>query len=301
MEEILKNLELTKSKAAHYNYTYKFLFESKWQNTPAFRREFVWLFDNWYICMLYSVIYVSLVFIGQRIMKNREKFHLHRSLIAWNILLAGFSIIGAIRILPNFIAMLYNKGIDYSICSLELDFDVVGFWTTAFVMSKVVDLFDTAFVVLRKQKLIFLHWYHHSITLIFTWYLFKSFSSIGRWFVAMNFAVHSLMYSYYAFKAARFHIPKRVSIFITTLQLSQMITGVWLNIYALVKKMSGETCETPMEGLCLAFFIYFTFFVLFFNFFRNAYLSKQSAMVKVCGGVELTSNYLIKKFDLKND
>jgi len=289
IEETLKQLERDKARQLHYNYTYKFIFESKWQNSPEFRQELGWLLEHWYVCILYSAIYIGLVFLGQHLMKNREKFHLHRSLIAWNILLAGFSIIGAVRILPNFLSMLLYKGLDYSICEFDMDYGVVGFWTTAFAMSKLIDLFDTAFVVLRKQKLIFLHWYHHAITLTFSWYLFKSFSSIGRWFVAMNFTVHSLMYTYYAFKAARFNIPKKISALITSLQLGQMITGVWLNVYALLKKLWGGSCDVPMEGLCFAFFIYFTFFVLFYNFFTNAYLKKKPSVVKVCGGVFITA------------
>jgi elongation of very long chain fatty acids protein 6 len=301
IDTILAELERNKTRTPHFNYTFKFIFESKFQNTAIFRRELGWLFENWHISIVYSAIYIALVFGGQRLMAKREKFHLHRSLIAWNILLAAFSILGAVRILPNFISMLVENGLDYSICEFELDYGVVGFWTTVFAMSKLIDLFDTAFVVMRKQKLIFLHWYHHAITLTFSWYLLKSFTSIGRWFVAMNFTVHSLMYTYYAFKAARFSIPKRVSLVITSLQLGQMCVGVALNAYALAKKLRGGTCDVPMEGLCFAFFIYFTFFVLFFNFFRNAYLKKKASVVKVCGGVVLSAgggrDWVQKKVD----
>ena len=35
---------------------------------------------------------------------------------------------------------------------------VSGFWTFMFVLSKVPELGDTIFIVLRKQPLIFLHW-----------------------------------------------------------------------------------------------------------------------------------------------
>jgi elongation of very long chain fatty acids protein 6 len=284
-----------------YNYSYEFGYEKIWLNSAIIRREFVWFYEGWYIPLLYSVIYVSLVFLGQRIMKNREKFHIYRSLIAWNILLACFSIVGTIRALPTFISRVYNYGIDYSICDQSLEFGVFEFWTNAFVMTKLIDMFDTAFIVLRKQKLIFLHWYHHSITLIFTWYLYRHFASIGRWFVAMNLTVHSFMYTYYAFKAARFSIPKKVSLFITTLQLLQMIAGVWINVYALMKKLNGGSCDTPTEGLYFALLIYFSFFVLFANFFVKAYLKKENSAIKVCAGMELNSNFLLQDYSNKNN
>ncbi len=72
---------------------------------------------------------------------------------------------------------------------------VCGFWTWMFILSKVPELGDTVFIVLRKQKLIFLHWYHHVTVLLYTWYSFAGFVAPGRWFITMNYMVHSIMYS----------------------------------------------------------------------------------------------------------
>ena len=80
---------------------------------------------------------------------------------------------------------------------------VTALWTWLFVLSKLPELVDTVFIVLRKQKLIFLHWYHHITVLIYCWYSFSQYTAPARWFVVMNFIVHSIMYTYYAFKALR--------------------------------------------------------------------------------------------------
>lgn len=39
-----------------------------------------------------------------------------------------------------------------------------------FVFSKVPELGDTVFIILRKRPLIFLHWYHHVTVLLYTWH-----------------------------------------------------------------------------------------------------------------------------------
>ena len=41
---------------------------------------------------------------------------------------------------------------------------VTALWTWLFVLSKLPELVDTVFIVLRKQKLIFLHWYGDMVT-----------------------------------------------------------------------------------------------------------------------------------------
>ena len=75
--------------------------------------------------------------------------------------LALFSIMGALRTWPEFLHVLSEHGIYHSLCIpsfIEKD-RVAGYWTFMFVMSKVPELGDTIFIVLRKQPLIFLHWY----------------------------------------------------------------------------------------------------------------------------------------------
>ena len=80
-------------------------------------------------------------------------------------------------------------------------------WGFLFVLSKVVEFGDTAFIVLRKSPLPFLHWYHHITVCIYTWYAITTVPSpLSAWFSGMNLTVHSFMYTYYAFRASGFKL-----------------------------------------------------------------------------------------------
>ena len=56
----------------------------------------------------------------------------------------------------------------------------LGLWVLLFALSKVAELGDTIFIVLRKQNLIFLHWYHHILTLIHCWNSYAEQTGTGK-------------------------------------------------------------------------------------------------------------------------
>jgi elongation of very long chain fatty acids protein 6 len=177
-----------------YDYNFVLFFERKFYNETFKIHGQRWLQSNWSVSIGYSAIYILAVLIGQKLMQKREKFHLYRSLIAWNIVLAMFSIVGAVRFLPNFVKIFYLKGLEHTICILDYGNGVSACWLWLFILSKLIELVDTFFIVLRKQRLIFLHWYHHATVLIYCWYSFKDSSSTGRWFIAMNYTVNLPLY-----------------------------------------------------------------------------------------------------------
>ena len=45
--------------------------------------------------------------------------------------------------------------------------------------------------------------YHHMTVLIYSWYSFSEYSAQARWFIVMNYLVHSVMYTYYASKSIK--------------------------------------------------------------------------------------------------
>lgn len=164
----------------------------------------------------------------------------------------------------------------YSFYSFLTDDTVSSFWTFLFVLSKLPEFGDTVFIVLRKQPLIFLHWYHHILTLLYAWYAFKDFTSSARWFVVMNSLIHSFMYSYYACRALKIRIPRVISVFITASQICQMAAGCYVNYKAWQFMSSNIPCSITKSNLIVSSLMYFSYFLLFARFFYLSYLGRRT-------------------------
>ncbi len=80
---------------------------------------------------------------------------------------------------------------------------------TIFIYSKIPELLDTIFMVLRNKKVIFLHWFHHATVLLYCWHAFHTSIASGIWFASMNYCVHSIMYMYFFLAAAGYYKVSR--------------------------------------------------------------------------------------------
>merc|ERR1712055_843827 len=242
-----------------------------------------WMEHNWFsLCSWATCLYLVFIFGAQAYMRDREPFHLRSPLAVWSASLAMFSMIGSVKTGTEFVTILTNQGLYQSVCSPSFiaEDSVAAFWTWMFVLSKLPELGDTVFIVLRKQKLIFLHWYHHLTVLIYVFYCFCEFTSSARWFMNMNYFVHSVMYSYYALRAMKVKVPRGVAMLITSLQLIQMVIGCAINYLAYNFKNSGKFCGVTHKNLLFGSLMYASYFVLFARFFYNAYFSKTEKKPK---------------------
>jgi len=269
----LNNAAAATLSADHYNYTWKLPFEDSFNSREAVdsMRNY-----DWRSSIVYALIYLLLVLLGRIWMRSRPRYELRMPLVLWNLALATFSFVGMVRVLPEFLYAIGERGIVYSVCNNSYAYGVSGFWAYLFCFSKLPELVDTMFIVLRKQELIFLHWYHHATVLIYCWYSYHNFTASGRWFMIMNYMVHTLMYAYYSLKAMRFHVPKQFALLITSGQLAQMFVGCYVNYVAWQTKMhEPETaCDVTSDNIKWSFIMYFSYFVLFLHFFLNAYVFK---------------------------
>ncbi|CAG0880310.1 unnamed protein product [Darwinula stevensoni] len=255
------------------NLPYFFVFD--WElDTDWAECVHMWLMDHWPLSFVFAALYLILVFWGRHWMRNRPAWEMKKSLIAWNLFLSVFSILGASRAIPEFYHSIRGNSLYYSMClGNHLKHNpVVANWGILFAISKVIELGDTAFIVLRKQRLLFLHWYHHITVLLYAWFSCAQGIPTARYFATLNYTVHALMYPYYLARAAKIRVPRRVAMFITLFQLTQMIFGVYANAYSYFAKKAGLHCETPWENIYVSALMYLSYFLLFLNFFIDAYI-----------------------------
>jgi len=204
-------------------------------------------------------------------MKNRPAYGLKTPLLLWNLALAIFSIAGTIRTGTELLHVLSTTGFYGSICMPATD-NLTSLWRFVFVMSKFAELLDTFFIVARKRPLMFLHWYHHVTVLLFSWDTFLRDGSSSRYFVVINFFVHSIMYSYYAMQAAGFKSVANVSIMITSMQIIQMVLGMLVLLKVNSAIASGNQCADSAFTILTGLLMYCSYFLLFAHFFVKRYL-----------------------------
>nr|XP_034343410.1 elongation of very long chain fatty acids protein 3 isoform X2 [Arvicanthis niloticus] len=221
---------------------------------------------------LIVLVYLSLIVVGQTFMKTRKGFSLQGPLILWSFCLAIFSILGAWRTWKFMVTVMFTAGLKQTVCfAIYIDDTIIKFWSWVFLLSKVVELGDTAFIILRKRPLIFVHWYHHSTVLLFTSFGYKNKVPSGGWFMTMNLGVHSVMYTYYTLKAAKVKHPNILPMVITSLQILQMVLGTIFGILNYIWRQE-KGCHTTTEHFFWSFMLYGTYFILFAHFFHRAYL-----------------------------
>ncbi|CAI4227092.1 unnamed protein product [Auanema sp. JU1783] len=230
--------------------------------------------QKWHYTAIVGILYMILIKYLQNYMKQREAIHCKTQLIAWNAILATFSLVGLARSVEEMLFVLNEHSFYHSICYTFHQDSVSAHWYFFFSLSKVWELGDTVFLALRKKHLSFLHCYHHVSVLIYTFQSGSESLAAGRWFIFMNFAAHSAMYTYYTLTSMGYKPPKNVSASVTMVQITQMIGGVIISCIVLGLKLFTSTpCQQTNFNLMLCFSIYISYFYLFMKFFNNAYLS----------------------------
>jgi len=232
------------------------------------------------------------------------EFKMKRLFAGWNMCLSLFSIVGASRVVPHLIGELtnsengatFNERFLYTVCSnpnARYRDGKVGLWVCLFIYSKFPELMDTAFLVVQKKKVIFLHWFHHTTVLMYCWHAYHNSVSQGIWFAAMNLSVHSIMYFYYFMGAVGLRkVVRPFAPLITTIQILQMVGGIAVTVTAALHYDSTnlEICKTDAANWKMGLGMYSVYCGLFVVLFANLYCTKKDKSSAARGMMVPTSS-----------
>ena len=241
--------------------------------------------NNYIIPITLVTLYLLGCYYGKIYMQDKKPYDLRLLLAGWNALLSLFSFIGMCRTVPYLLANIMTKTYEETICAIpnnDWGSGACGFWVTLFIISKVPELIDTMFIVLRKKPLIFLHWYHHVTVLLFCWSSFATTSGSGLYFVAMNYTVHALMYGYYCLQALNICPKWFPTVLITISQITQMFIGTAVCMSAWYFTLSTTTnntnntnnnkvCANEFSNLIAGAVMYGSYLYLFVEFAVGRY------------------------------
>ncbi|KJH45754.1 GNS1/SUR4 family protein [Dictyocaulus viviparus] len=143
-----------------------------------------------------SIAYVAAIFSIKYYMRDRKARNLQLPLSVWNGILAVFSACGFFYTFSTFLKVVRDKGISYTYTNISEVYtdEKCGYWVLLWVLSKIPELVDTIFIVLRKRPLIFMHWYHHALTGYYAIINYHEGNAHMFWVVWMNYGIHAAMY-----------------------------------------------------------------------------------------------------------
>jgi fatty acid elongase 3 len=256
-----------------------------WSTTTVFSD---WI-DNWrfesrvglhspWVPTIAMAIYVTMIVLLPRWMRDRQPMNLGFMPFVHNFVLT----VGSFVMTVGIAAELYDMwgrpdAAEYAICDPlhEHSSRRVYFWYFVFYLSKMYEFIDTLILCLRKKPLIFLHTYHHIITLWLCWVCLDDRLSIQWLCTIANTTIHVFMYYFYCCQSVGMDVWWKRHL--TKLQITQFIADETGNVFwSYYAAYLGRTCSGSWFGFWFGMGVIASFLGLFINFYQGAYKKKRS-------------------------
>jgi len=235
-----------------------------------------WLVNHESLLLKCVVVYVVSIFSIKFTMSNRRPFGLQMPLTVWNAILAVFSIAGFVQMTPTMFKVISQQGIQRTYTHVtELQTGkIAGYWAFVWCVSKIPELIDTLFIVLRKKPLMFMHWYHHAVTGYFAFVTFYEDNAYMIWVVWLNYFIHSFMYSYYCARALNYKIPPQFAQLLTGAQIVQFLIthAVMGHLLVLMMNNPSNKYAVTYKGFTIGAVMELSYLMLWFRFYYISYI-----------------------------
>ncbi|KAG0746812.1 hypothetical protein G6F57_002710 [Rhizopus arrhizus] len=231
-------------------------------------------------CITYFVV----IFGGQFLLQNASPMKCKTLNQIHNLFLTVISFVLLVLTIEQLFPKLFRHGLYYTICSEQAWTQELELLYYLNYLVKYYELVDTVFLVLKKKKLEFLHYFHHSMTMALCYTQLVGRTTVSWVPIVLNLTVHVLMYYYYFRTASGAKIWWKQ--YLTTMQIIQFIIDL-IVIYTCTYSYYAYTYNNylPNFGTCAgtesaAAFgcaILTSYLLLFINFYRITYKKKHVA------------------------
>jgi hypothetical protein len=258
-------------RALYYDYT----------NEAAFGTVVAFCKTRWEIVLSFCAAYLLMVFLCRNGIRAHSFGGVVDNLFAlWNLGLSLFSTWGFCNMAYTLAQVVPARGFHFSVCADTMtllgfsESKPVALALSLFCFSKIPELGDTIFLILKRKPVRFLQWYHHSTVMLFCWLALATEFTPGIWFATTNYFVHSVMYMYFflmRFKVkALVTILKKLAPFITIIQTTQMVWGLIVNATGVISFLTTGSCQIQAVTVYCAAGMYASYFVLFSQLFLES-------------------------------
>ncbi|XP_072949170.1 very long chain fatty acid elongase 7-like [Epargyreus clarus] len=234
--------------------------------------------DKWPLMNFNDVAFVLLTYllfilkVGPVFMEGRSPFLLKRFLLIYN----AVKVVNSTVLAYKFLCYINDKGLFPRKCEHdERTLYIIAALYWKYMATKILDLLDTIFFVLRKKynQMTFLHVYHHVFMVMITWWCLKYDPSDHWAFMAfMNCSIHVIMYSYYGMAALGPRYTKYLwwKKYLTMMQLIQF----FLVIAHIVVQTYTSQCPMHIGSYVVSLANLALFICLFTDFYYKRYKDK---------------------------
>lgn len=232
-------------------------------------------------------IYLFLIKLVQWIVAKRGKpYKLKTLFFIHNAFLSLGSLILMVPLVYDVANLMLKNGFWNVFCDMNDQFwhgriYYIYYWNYIF---KFIELLDTLLLAAKGKPLIFLHVYHHAATLLLCFTQLRAQSCMQFVPIAINLAIHVLMYSYYA--AATVGIRVWWKRYLTMAQIIQFVFGLAacvaglgslsLYVHGYGPEMGGYPCHGEFSAAYFGVGILASYLLLFIKFFFDSYGQKKA-------------------------
>jgi len=228
---------------------------------------------NWPSVFIAIAIYLVTIFGLKRWMEDKKRYELTMVVALHNFFLSALSLTMLLGMLFEVLKIIVtnNASPETMLCDPHRKLAVgpqVG-WFYIFFLSKFYELVDTVIICLKKRPIIFLHVYHHCITLALVYVMMSNEVAVQWISMTANCLVHIPMYYYYGLSALGYDVWWKK--YITKLQIAQFIVTISANTIGFVYHFKGYDCSGSVQSWLFGQAILLSFLVLFILFYKSTY------------------------------